>query len=212
MGEHNPWRFSDFSFLALPASIGGRGGCCRRHALRGPGCLLVPKDQRQPTPVRVQRPWRPHNHATLASVARRREVGRRDGPHGRRDGGRVPRVSAASPAAVATGSLRVETVPAGTEVVIGGKVLGITPVTLSLAAGPYEIQLGRATDARRFTVDVVAGSSVIQHIEMAPAAAAIATGALRIQTEPSKLPVFIDGAERGVSPLTVDAIQPARTR
>jgi hypothetical protein len=107
---------------------------------------------------------------------------------------------------VTTGSLRVETMPAGTEVVIGGKVLGITPVTLSLAAGPYEIQLGRATDARRFTVDVVAGSSVIQHIEMAPAAAAVATGALRIQTEPSKLPVSIDGAELGVSPLTVDAI------
>jgi hypothetical protein len=110
------------------------------------------------------------------------------------------------PRPVAIGSLRVESVPAGTEVVIGGKVLGITPVTLSLAAGAYEIQLGRATDARRFTVDVVAGSSVIQHIEMAPAAAVVATGTLRIQTEPSKLPVFIDGTERGVSPLTVDAI------
>ena len=108
---------------------------------------------------------------------------------------------------VTTGSLRVETVPAGSEVVIGGKVLGTTPVTLSLAAGAYEIQLGRATDARRFSVDIAAGSSVIQHIEMAPAAAAVATGTLRIQTEPAQLPVLIDGAERGTSPLVVDAIE-----
>ena len=169
---------------------------------------LVPKDQRQPTPVRVaavasrtatsgyaRHRWRNAAKwvAVMVLTAGATAAGFLEYQR------RIPRP-------VTTGSLRVETVPAGSEVVIGGKVLGLTPVTLSLAAGPYEIQLGRATDARRFTVDVVAGSSVIQHIEMAPAAAAIATGALRIQTEPSKLPVFIDGAERGVSPLTVDAI------
>jgi hypothetical protein len=50
----------------------------------------------------------------------------------------------------------------------------------------------------------------VQHVEM-PAAvdAAIASvGALRIQTEPSKLPVLIDGVERGVSPLTVEGVAP----
>ena len=41
------------------------------------------------------------------------------------------------------------------------------PVTLSLAAGGYEIQLGRTPDARRITVDIAAGSSVVQHLEMA---------------------------------------------
>jgi hypothetical protein len=105
-----------------------------------------------------------------------------------------------------TGSLRVETVPAGIDVVIGGKVVGTTPVTLSLAAGGYEIQLGRTPDARRITIDIAAGSSVVQHLEMAPPPLAVATGALHIQTEPSRLPVLIDGAEHGVSPLTVDAI------
>jgi hypothetical protein len=112
---------------------------------------------------------------------------------------------AARPAA--TGSLRVETVPAGIELLIGGKVVGVSPVTLSLPAGGYEIQLGRAADARRVSVDLAAGSSVVQHVEMPAAAVATATGALRIQTEPSKLPVLIDGVHRGESPLTVDVIQ-----
>jgi hypothetical protein len=111
---------------------------------------------------------------------------------------------AARPAA--TGSLRVETVPAGIEVLIGGKVVGVSPVTLSLPAGGYEVQLGQAADARRLTLDLAAGASMVQHVEMA-AAPVTATGALRIQTEPSKLPVFIDGVERGESPLAIDAIQ-----
>jgi len=107
----------------------------------------------------------------------------------------------------ATGSLRIETVPAGIELLIGGKVIGVSPVTLSLPAGGYEVQLGRAADARRLSVDLAAGSSVVQHVEMPAAPAAAAAGALRIQTEPSKLFVIIDGVERGESPLTVDAIE-----
>jgi hypothetical protein len=37
---------------------------------------------------------------------------------------------------------------------------------------------------------------------------AAASGALRIQTEPSKLPVVIDGVDRGVSPLTIEGVEP----
>jgi PEGA domain len=110
----------------------------------------------------------------------------------------------------ASGSLTVETTPAGLDVVIAGKTAGKTPVTIALAPGAYDVQLGPAGARRTIKVNITAGSSIVQHVEMpAPAdVAAAATGALRIQTEPSKLPVSIDGVERGVSPLTVEGVQP----
>ena len=111
---------------------------------------------------------------------------------------------------VVTGSLSVETVPAGLDVLIAGKNLGRTPLTLSLAPGTYDMQLGLAEGARTIKVNVAAGTSTVQHVEMAPPQNGSATdeGALRIHTEPSKLPVFVDGVERGVSPLTVEKIEP----
>jgi hypothetical protein len=110
----------------------------------------------------------------------------------------------------ATGSLSVETTPAGLDVVIAGKTVGRTPVTLSLSPGAYDVQLGSGAGARAIKVNITAGTAVAQHVEM-PATAetpVATTGALRIHTDPSKLPVFIDGVARGISPLTVDAIQP----
>ncbi len=109
----------------------------------------------------------------------------------------------------ATGSVTVDTTPTGLDVVIAGKTVGKTPVTLALAPGAYDVRLGAAETGRTIKVNVVAGASVVQHVEMPAAAdtAAISVGALRIQTEPSKLPVLVDGVERGVSPLTVEGIE-----
>jgi hypothetical protein len=110
----------------------------------------------------------------------------------------------------ATGSLTVETTPAGLDVVIAGKAVGRTPTTVSLAPGSYDVQLGPAATGRTIKVTMTPGASIVQHVEMPPPAddPATAVGALRIHTEPAKLPVLIDGVERGVSPLTVEGIQP----
>lgn len=107
------------------------------------------------------------------------------------------------PAQPAMGALRVETVPS-VAVTLDGKAVGRTPLALSLAPGTYSLRLGDAPGARTEQVSVVAGTSILQHYELAPAApAAPLTGALRVQTDPPGLKVSIDGTEAGVTPLTV---------
>jgi hypothetical protein len=109
-----------------------------------------------------------------------------------------------------TGAVTFETTPPGLDVMLAGKPLGKTPLTTSLAAGSYEMQVGSAPNMRTIRVNVAAGTSVIQRLEFAqpsPSQGAV-TGGLRVQTEPSHLPVFVDGSAHGVSPVAVDQLQP----
>jgi hypothetical protein len=107
----------------------------------------------------------------------------------------------------ATGHVTLETTPAGLDVVLAGKSLGKTPLTTSLAPGSYEVQVGTAPDLRTLKLNVTAGSSVLQHVEFAAASAA-AVGGLRVQTEPARLPVQVDGVAQGLSPVALDSLQP----
>jgi hypothetical protein len=104
----------------------------------------------------------------------------------------------------------VETNPADLEVVIAGKPVGRTPLTLPLTAGAYEVRVGAGDQQRTLKVSVVAGIATVQHVEfVAPAPAVLPeTGTLRVQTEPSKLAVLVDGVEKGLSPLTLERLSP----
>ena len=112
--------------------------------------------------------------------------------------------------APATGMLTVETNPSDLEVVIGGKVFGRTPLTVPLRVGAYDIQVAAGGQQRTIKVNVAAGVPSAQHIEfVAPLPAPLSdTGTLRVQTEPSKLAVLVDGVDRGWSPLTVERLAP----
>ena len=108
-----------------------------------------------------------------------------------------------------TGTVTLETTPAGLEVVIAGRSLGKTPLTSSLAPGTYDVQVGTAPHARTIKVAVAAGTSTVQRVEFADAQVASgSTGGLRVQTEPARLPVLIDGVAHGVSPVAMDGVQP----
>ena len=108
------------------------------------------------------------------------------------------------PPASSNGNVTIETTPAGLDVVMAGKSLGKTPLTTSLAPGAYEVQVGTAPDARTLKVNVTAGISVVQHVEFAGSPGATATGGLRVQTDPARLQVFVDGEAKGVSPVVLD--------
>lgn len=114
------------------------------------------------------------------------------------------------PSAPPTGMLTVETSPADLEVVIAGKTVGRTPLTLPLTAGAYDVRVGAGDHQRALKVNVVAGIASVQHVEfVAPTAAVLPeTGTLRVQTEPSKLAVLVDGVGRGWSPLTIERLAP----
>jgi PEGA domain-containing protein len=59
-------------------------------------------------------------------------------------------------------------------------------------------------------VMVAAGTSTVQRVEFAgdTQLAGEATGGLRVQTEPSHLPVLIDGTAHGASPVAIDQLPP----
>jgi hypothetical protein len=107
-------------------------------------------------------------------------------------------------------SLTLQTTPSGAQVTIGGKAMGATPLTVSLPAGEYPIELSTPDGRQRaFAVTLTAGGTVVQHVEMpAPVNAAAASGALVIETTPAKQAVLVDGIERGFSPLTVRSLTP----
>jgi PEGA domain len=112
--------------------------------------------------------------------------------------------------AVAPGSLTLNTVPPGLEVSLAGKVAGLTPLTLSLPPGDHRVQVtGAGGQPREVAVTLKAGETVVQHLEMAavpPATPVPTTGSLRIQTEPQRQAVMVDGIDRGISPVTVTSL------
>ena len=107
-----------------------------------------------------------------------------------------------------TGSLTIQTNPVGMAIAIDGKAAGVTPLTVTLPPASYAVQVGDGPQRRDLTVNIVAGSSTLQHIELpvsvATAGAPPTTGALLVQTEPSGQMVAIDGVDRGSSPLTIN--------
>ena len=106
-----------------------------------------------------------------------------------------------------TGTVVVNTDPAGAAVVIDGEAHGATPVTATLKTGPHTIELSTKEGVRRtMTVNVTANQQLSQFIEMPKAAAG--TGDLQVRTDPPGARVVVDGQTRGTSPVTVKDLAP----
>lgn len=112
------------------------------------------------------------------------------------------------------GDLTVETSPTNLEVLIAGKSVGRTPVTLPLPAGTYDVEVGAPGQRRVIKASVAAGVASVQHLEFAPAVPvpAVETGTLRVQSEPANLAIQVDGVDRGLSPVTVERLEPGDHR
>jgi hypothetical protein len=108
--------------------------------------------------------------------------------------------------APATGTVVVNTEPAGASLVIDGQAHGTTPAAATLNVGTHTIELSSAGVRRTMTVNVTAGAQVSQFIEMPKAVAG--TGDLQVRTDPAGAKVNVDGQPRGVSPLTIPGLTP----
>lgn len=115
-------------------------------------------------------------------------------------------------AAEAPGQVTIESSPSGVEVTAAGVLVGKTPMTLSLPVGVHELSVGTGAQRRDLRVTVTAGSSILQHLELAsPVPAPVATtGSLQIQTEPTRLPVRVGNQDRGLSPVTLKGLAPGQ--
>lgn len=107
------------------------------------------------------------------------------------------------------GTLTINTPQPGVEVLLAGAVIGRTPLTTRLAKGSYAVELRNDRQRRTLQIDMQAGATVIQNVELGTAAPpAAVVGSLAIHTEPDRLSVSVDGTERGVAPLTVAGLSP----
>jgi hypothetical protein len=96
----------------------------------------------------------------------------------------------------ATGVLVVNTFPRGATAVLDGKVVGSTPLTLTLSAGLHTVELRGEGEPRTLTVTMTPGAQLEQYIELpdappapAPTEPVSTTGWLTLRT-PIELQVF----------------------
>jgi hypothetical protein len=115
------------------------------------------------------------------------------------------RASAAAP--LTAGELTVDSTPDGARVIIGGKDRGVTPLSLALAPGTYELELRAGNERHAIAVQVKAGGTTSQHFILRPTAAAT-PGTLRVTSEPPSATVAVDGRGKGTTPVVITDLAP----
>src|SRR5262245_10148647 len=110
-------------------------------------------------------------------------------------------------AAPKSGSLTVQTRPAGAQVTIDDRQRGATPLTVSLEPGVHTVNVRLGQEERVIPLTVTAGADIVRDFEM-PGATAVAVAQISVTTDPPGARVTIDGQPSGTSPLTLDGLTP----
>lgn len=105
-----------------------------------------------------------------------------------------------------TGTLRVDTSPPGAQVTVDGQSRGLTPLSLTLNAGPHVVELVSESATRQIPIMIQAGAELSQYVEL-PQAGGL-NGQLQVHTVPAGASVIVDGSLRGQSPLTISDLAP----
>lgn len=105
-------------------------------------------------------------------------------------------------AAASVGDVVIESVQGPADVRVDNANVGKTPLRLKLAAGAHSIEFLRDGRSEVMTVDVAGGESTTARMDWSPRK----VGTLQVDTNPAGAKVFVDGQERGVTPLTLDDI------
>ena len=100
-------------------------------------------------------------------------------------------------ATAGTGMVGIETSPPGASVLVDGRERGKTPLTLALPAGTHSVTVDGTTGRRELSVNVVAKTQIVHHVEFADLAPT--TGRLQISGS-AGAPIVVDGTLRGVTP------------
>jgi hypothetical protein len=103
---------------------------------------------------------------------------------------------------VTSGALTINSTPDGARVIIGGKDRGVTPLSLTLDPGPYDIELRAGDERHMVPVQVNAGSTTAQHVFLRKDAPP-PVGTLRVVSEPPSAAVEVNGRRKGTTPAQI---------
>jgi hypothetical protein len=104
------------------------------------------------------------------------------------------------------GELVVESRPPGARVVVDNQERGVTPLTMTLSAGAHVMQVRVGTNEPRvIPLAIRAGVQTSLYVELQGVPT---TGTLEIRTEPRGARVFLDGQNRGTTPVTLRDLPP----
>jgi hypothetical protein len=110
-------------------------------------------------------------------------------------------------APAAPGTLVVNSIPPGSEVIVDGRLEGTTPATLTLDPGEHKLEVRRRGATRHLTVNLGSGERKSETVQWG---AAEQTGELKVTTSPPGARVSIDGVFRGETPLTLTDLSTGR--
>ena len=114
-------------------------------------------------------------------------------------------IGAGGAAVPTTGTLVVQSNPAGVPVFVDGVDRGQTPARLSVAPGAHTLELRGRGVPRVINFVIAAGAEVSHHLEFANVPE---TGGLRVESQPPGAKVVVDGVERGEAPVMVTELVP----
>jgi hypothetical protein len=104
--------------------------------------------------------------------------------------------------ALTMGAVVLETTPPGSQVFIDGALVGTTPMTAQLPAGPHTVEFRDSNRSRTMEVVVVARDQLVQRVDWT----AKPTGSLSVSSDPTGAMILVDGKFRGTTPMTVDGL------
>jgi hypothetical protein len=110
-----------------------------------------------------------------------------------------------------TGTLVVQSTPAGVQVVVDGEAHGLTPARLTLKPGPHILELRGKGLPRVIPLTMTAGGTLSQFVEFAETAGAT-TGQLDVRSDPPGAKVIVDGQVAGSAPMLVSSLSPGDHR
>ncbi len=107
-----------------------------------------------------------------------------------------------SSSAPKVGTAMLESLPSGSQVLVDGKVMGLTPLTATLPTGTHRVDFKYRGKARTIEVVITQGGRTTELIDWS----AKTVGRLQVNTEPAGAHVLVDNVSRGVTPLTLDDV------
>ncbi len=113
-----------------------------------------------------------------------------------------------APPPPSTGTLSLSSTPSGAQVLLNGRVVGATPLSLELLPGTYNLELRRSGyEPLRTTVTIQAGQ--VTRLNLALVATPPPTGVLSVDSTPRGAQVLVNGRQVGTTPLDL-TLNPGR--